>query len=73
MQSLLHPCTDGETLCFSPVDEDSCCHLVMEKSQDCDKVDRAPKSGQNCPESFTVDGVEGLNQVTRLFLGSGAA
>ena len=31
--SLLHRCTDGERLCFSPVDEDSCCHRgVMEKN-----------------------------------------
>ena len=35
----------------------------MEESQDCDKVSRATKSGQNFPGSFTVDGVEGLSQV----------
>ena len=35
----------------------------MEESQDCDKVGRATKSGQNFPESITVDGVEGLSQV----------
>ena len=61
--SLLHPCTGGERLCFSTVYEDSCCHLVVEKTQDWDKVGRATKSGENIPESFTVDRVEGLSQV----------
>ena len=28
--SLLNPCMDGERLCFCSVDEDSCCHLVVE-------------------------------------------
>ena len=60
--SLLHPCTGGERFCSSPVDVDSCCHLVV-KFQDCDEVDRTTKSGQNFSESFTVDGVEGLSQV----------
>ena len=34
----------------------------MEKSQDCNKVGRATKSGLNIPDSFTVDGVDGRNQ-----------
>ena len=42
--AITHPCMDGERLCFSPVEEDSCCHLVTEKSQYCDKVSRATKS-----------------------------
>ena len=31
--------------------------------QDCDEFSRATKSGQNRPDSFTVDGVEGLSRV----------
>ena len=60
---MLHPCTDGVNLCFSAVDEDSCSHLVVEKSHNCDEVARASKSGQNVPESFKVDGVGRLSQV----------
>ena len=41
-------------LCFNPVDEDSCCQLVAKKSQNCDKVGRATKSGQNIPGSWLV-------------------
>jgi len=48
--SLLHPCTDGERFCFISVDEDSCCHRVVEKSQDCDEVSRTSTSGQNSRE-----------------------
>ena len=62
--SLLHPCTDCERFCFRPVDEDTCCHLVV----DCDKVGRAIKSGQNFPESFTVDGIEGLSQIIESYV-----
>ena len=63
--SLLHPCTDGERLGFIRVDEDSCCYLVVEKSQDCDEVGRATKSGRNCSKSFTVDGVEGNINISK--------
>jgi len=62
------PCTDGERLSFSPFDEDSSCHLLAEKSQDCDKVGWATNSGQNFPESFTVGGLEGLNQVNESYV-----
>ena len=50
--TLCHPCTEGERLCFSPADE---------KFHDCDKVGSLIESGQNFPESFTVDGVERLS------------
>ena len=60
---LLHPCTDGERFCFSHIDKESCYHLVVRKSQDCEMVGWATKSGQNIPVGFTVDGVECFNQV----------
>ena len=64
--SLLHPCADDGRLCFRSVVEDSGCRLAVEKSQDCDEVVRATKSGENFPETFTVHGVEGLSQVTEI-------
>ena len=54
---------DGERLFFNPFDEDSCCHHVVGKSQDCYKVARVTQYGHNFPESFTVRGIEGLSQV----------
>jgi len=63
--SQLHPCTDGDRLCFIPVVEDSCCHLVAQKFKNCDEVARAIEFGQNFPESFTVDGVRGISQVNK--------
>ena len=39
--TLVNPCTDGERLCFSPVDKDSWLRLVVVKSQNWDEVGRA--------------------------------
>ena len=39
----------------------------MEKSHECDEVGRATKSGQNFPESFSVDGLEGLSQINESY------
>ena len=61
--AITQPCTDGERLCFSPVDEKSCSHLVAKKSQDCGIVGRATKYEVNFPTSFTV-GVEGVSHVS---------
>ena len=56
-------CSDGERLCFSPIEEDGCNHFVKKKYQDGDEVGRAPKHGKDFPKSFTLDGVECHSQV----------
>jgi len=61
--AIAHPCKDGERLCFNPIDEDCCRHLVVEKSQDYAEIGRATTSGQHFPESFATGGVEDLSQV----------
>ena len=65
---MTYPCFSPVRLvkdCFSAVDEDSCCHLVLGKSQDCDKLASAIqiRYGHNFPEKFPIGGVEGLSQV----------
>ena len=54
---------DGERLCFSPVDEDSCCGILSWRSLRIVLKLVEQLKLDMFPESFTVDGVEGLSQV----------